>query len=183
MPSVHFQICPKFQFHKGTIRTLSPTADSTVRLYFNSIKVRLELLLLLPLLPCLPYFNSIKVRLEQTTQTVVNKQQRFQFHKGTIRTSYAGQPALHNSHFNSIKVRLELQYFFFSIIYLVDFNSIKVRLEPDGTTYDYSLRKFQFHKVTIRTICQCANASRLRYFNSIKVRLEPLSYKLLKLLG
>ena len=55
--------------------------------YFNSIKVRLEQIVLNATQRRLTYFNSIKVRLEQ-------------------RTAY--QDTLVPTHFNSIKVRLEL---------------------------------------------------------------------------
>ena len=55
----------KFQFHKGTIRTV----------------------VLKPVLPSALDFNSIKVRLEQNRPNNNTAAQRvFQFHKGTIRT-------------------------------------------------------------------------------------------------
>ena len=54
----------------------------------------------------------------------------FQFHKGAIRTSYATSAGSANSDFNSIKVRLELEY---SRLPLDRFNG------------------FQFHKGAIRT--------------------------------
>ena len=54
-------------------------------------------------------FNSIKVRLEQALQKWKEVSLRFQFHKGTIRTSQKqGELAVQNKYFNSIKVRLEL---------------------------------------------------------------------------
>ena len=37
------------------------------------------------------------------------------------------------------------------------------------------LRKFQFHKGTIKPIAGSTNASNAVYFNSIKVRLNPSS--------
>ena len=54
----------RFQFHKGTIRTVCKTTAPPSLLYFNSIKVRLELVKLLK-----HYLSRL-----------------FQFHKGTIRT-------------------------------------------------------------------------------------------------
>ena len=54
----------KFQFHKGTIRTL-------LELH-NLFKV--------------PHFNSIKVRLELLVVLLLTRFALFQFHKGTIRT-------------------------------------------------------------------------------------------------
>ena len=60
------QISLQFQFHKGTIRTVRWQREPLVSLYFNSIKVRLELEII------------IKVVIYAL----------FQFHKGTIRTIY-----------------------------------------------------------------------------------------------
>ena len=54
----------------------------------------------------------------------------FQFHKGTIRTQEVGDTYIENSHFNSIKVRLELNRLINAIV----------------------SREFQFHKGTIRTV-------------------------------
>ena len=55
-------------------------------MYFNSIKVQLELCLLSLLICQLRNFNSIKVQLElkyEVSKLIVSP---FQFHKGTIRT-------------------------------------------------------------------------------------------------
>ena len=77
-----------FQFHKGAIRTRLCRAAKLLMSYFNSIKVRLELLVPLFLLPALFYFNSIKVRLEPEYSSQANAYKvLFQFHKGAIRTS------------------------------------------------------------------------------------------------
>ena len=83
------QICrgfASFQFHKGAIRTLA--GDFVWPMYenFNSIKVRLELLLLLLLMKRLLHFNSIKVRLEPGSVPSTSMSNSFQFHKGAIRT-------------------------------------------------------------------------------------------------
>ena len=57
----------------------------------------------------LPYFNSIKVRLEHKMREYSNFYAAlFQFHKGAIRTLNNDKTPVCNSHFNSIKVRLEL---------------------------------------------------------------------------
>ena len=56
----------QFQFHKGTIRTL--------------LNLEKELL-------NLSHFNSIKVRLERLLIIFIQLMLLFQFHKGTIRTS------------------------------------------------------------------------------------------------
>ena len=42
-----FILQSKFQFHKGTIRTAFNGEDNTDPIYFNSIKVQLELLILI----------------------------------------------------------------------------------------------------------------------------------------
>ena len=54
----------KFQFHKGTIRTVRRLLYQYWRLNFNSIKVRLELDIVVRQRKELYDFNSIKVRLE-----------------------------------------------------------------------------------------------------------------------
>ena len=78
---------PPFQFHKGTIRTGKIIKFNGLRLHFNSIKVRLELRLAAFSLLHLHYFNSIKVRLELRYFVVGEYGTKFQFHKGTIRTT------------------------------------------------------------------------------------------------
>ena len=77
----------------------------------------------------------------------------FQFHKGTFRTIGLTLPGTTQVHFNSIKVRLELQLNFF---------------------FSYPFPQFQFHKGTIRTICAMRLEILVVNFNSIKVRLEHL---------
>ena len=56
------------------------------------------------------YFNSIKVRLEPYPLPLMQRYDfLFQFHKGAIRTPWVlMQSSLVIPHFNSIKVRLEL---------------------------------------------------------------------------
>ena len=61
------------------------TDSANVR-YFNSIKVRLELFALISYVLGIIDFNSIKVRLEQILNSICSVEFRFQFHKGTIRT-------------------------------------------------------------------------------------------------
>ena len=55
-----------FQFHKGTIRTNKDKARRLLDWNFNSIKVRLELPMILSLYRQTANFNSIKVRLEHS---------------------------------------------------------------------------------------------------------------------
>ena len=77
-----------FQFHKGTIRTSVFARFSRVLDYFNSIKVRLELTVLLVIFMQIFNFNSIKVRLEHRHDLLNSSSvTAFQFHKGTIRTA------------------------------------------------------------------------------------------------
>ena len=140
-----------FQFHKGTIRTCEPEGLEAIILNFNSIKVRLELLLLLWILIVSLNFNSIKVRLElflyllfmnrfnnfnsikvrleplQKYKEIQNS--KFQFHKGTIRTVVRFLRQLLLINFNSIKVRLERKICRTNKHNFTNFNSIKVRLE------------------------------------------------------
>ena len=97
--------------------------------YFNSIKVRLELIMMfsrsiltlfqfhkgairtalpIDILPSIKYFNSIKVRLELLNflrHDVIKT--KFQFHKGAIRTHHHYSLSSWLGYFNSIKVRLE----------------------------------------------------------------------------
>ena len=76
----------------------------------------------------------------------------FQFHKGTIRTLITLSSDVVISHFNSIKVRLELSILAISLQHHMNFNSIKVRLELiSRLSISNSLLLFQFHKGTIRT--------------------------------
>ena len=56
--------------------------------YFNSIKVRLELEQSKVGRLYNTYFNSIKVRLELSEECLRQSIRIFQFHKGTIRTTF-----------------------------------------------------------------------------------------------
>ena len=104
----------------------------SVFVYFNSIKVQLELRVpFFSLLP-LPHFNSIKVQLEPSSQHRRSANPSFQFHKGTIRT-YCTQ---------SLSVLITLFQFHKGTIRTDRFCSD--RLRSSG---------FQFHKGTIRTWC------------------------------
>ena len=77
-------------------------------LHFNSIKVRLELVMVKLIIRLLLYFNSIKVRLEPSVRKLnLRENQVFQFHKGAIRTFLMTRATCGLADFNSIKVRLE----------------------------------------------------------------------------
>ena len=121
---------PGFQFHKGTIRTVLLLPIHSVLLYFNSIKVRLELKKDIATLTKEWHFNSIKVRLER---------------KSLLRLIGMA------TNFNSIKVRLERKSLLRLIGMATNFNSIKVRLELLCGLLTLQTIEFQFHKGTIRT--------------------------------
>ena len=74
----------------------------------------------------------------------------FQFHKGTIKPYVKASVMLLNSHFNSIKVRLN----------------------PSVRLYSYARELFQFHKGTIKPKVFFNGQYRYSDFNSIKVRLN-----------
>ena len=75
---------------------------------------------------------------------------KFQFHKGTIRTTASDTRLLQYADFNSIKVQLE-------------------QVAEDGEKHDDI---FQFHKGTIRTPEKKQKRLVFFNFNSIKVQLE-----------
>ena len=96
-------------------------------------------------------FNSIKVQLELKFINQHPLAQKFQFHKGTIRTD-SSQTGNHVSkNFNSIKVQLELLKLLPIRFSMRHFNSIKVQLEQNIRSLLRDLDEFQFHKGTIRT--------------------------------
>ena len=118
------------------------------------------------------YFNSIKVRLELDVRQEPITFNEFQFHKGTIRTGMNGKVICQDTHFNSIKVRLERKNnIITSSAILFQFHKGTIR------TFLISAKNrlqspFQFHKGTIRTRRWYHTGEFLFHFNSIKVRLE-----------
>ena len=121
----------QFQFHKGTIRTLSENQRPITEVLFQFHKGTIRTSKKPITSAILKCFNSIKVRLEQLGRKVVEFVVRFQFHKGTIRT---GDLVLSGTSVGS-------------------FNSIKVRLERFPTSVScVCVQQFQFHKGTIRTL-------------------------------
>ena len=60
----------RFQFHKGTIRTIHKPLLILQQIYFNSIKVRLERVGAQKATVEIQYFNSIKVRLERELDNI-----------------------------------------------------------------------------------------------------------------
>ena len=73
---------------------------------FNSIKVRLKHHHRFTIL-IHHHFNSIKVRLKPMKASDMLRNNKFQFHKGTIKTTYPSHPTESQTNFNSIKVRLK----------------------------------------------------------------------------
>ena len=118
---------------------------------FNSIKVRLEHLLLKKPSTLSDYFNSIKVRLELPYASKVVAVVGFQFHKGAIRTRLDTSRNSRKKLFQFHKGAIRTIIIYISAIWLKHFNSIKVRLEPENGG---------------------AAKNGHYYFNSIKVRLE-----------
>ena len=97
----------RFQFHKGTIRTLLFIYCIFQFILFQFHKGTIRTIYALGLVAAL----------------------LFQFHKGTIRTFVEDKISKSFQYFNSIKVRLERLRLTLVHLSLVDFNSIKVRLE------------------------------------------------------
>ena len=83
MPCVPIRL---FQFHKGTIKTLTDSVPISKESYFNSIKVRLKHE------PSAYNVDSLLFQFHKGTiktivgQGIANAAQTFQFHKGTIKT-------------------------------------------------------------------------------------------------
>ena len=77
---------PQFQFHKGTIRTKQKNRKNLADNYFNSIKVRLEPIVLLIIADYrLFQFHKGTIRTPDRLISAISSH-IFQFHKGTIRT-------------------------------------------------------------------------------------------------
>ena len=98
------------------------------------------------------YFNSIKVRLEHVILMWIFVAARFQFHKGAIRTPYPSKLRKSYVNFNSIKVRLELRPERAKALTTPEFQFHKgaIRTKFSGSTHR-SVPLFQFHKGAIRT--------------------------------
>ena len=120
-------------------------------LYFNSIKVQLELPMLKRALVKKTDFNSIKVQLEP---------------------AHGQGDACQECHFNSIKVQLELGIGGLTQWVFNEFQFHKGTIRTYYNIYQFRHIKFQFHKGTIRTIQRCFLSLFEIYFNSIKVQLE-----------
>ena len=119
----------QFQFHKGSINTISPRAAFEENISFNSIKVRLIQSFHAYAKEHGLGFNSIKVRLIPPPTDILVRGYEFQFHKGSINTTAFAYSSRLNACFNSIKVRL-IHVLRENQVATDRFNSIKVRLIP-----------------------------------------------------
>ena len=95
-----------FQFHKGTIKTISIFIKSTTKPKFQFHKGTIKTATANYLPINCQYFNSIKVQLRLMSLFVNLFVPLFQFHKGTIKTSIAFRLLSLIAYFNSIKVQL-----------------------------------------------------------------------------
>ena len=124
--------CPIFQFHYGSIGSLSWTATMIQTLNnFNSTMVRLEVLMLSMTWTAITYFNSTMVRLEAFSilaQAIAAN--AFQFHYGSIGRRRGKIKMLKSSpfqfHYGSIGSQARQRFLFSE---RTDFNSTMVRLE------------------------------------------------------
>ena len=78
-----------FQFHKGTIRTVDAVDFLASLCLFQFHKGTIRTIVVFRYWIMLIYFNSIKVRLELFGVWQEIGRLSFQFHKGTIRTQYS----------------------------------------------------------------------------------------------
>ena len=84
---MNFLIFLQFQFHKGTIKTWSGTANDDKLLIFQFHKGTIKTTHQHENYTFEVNFNSIKVRLKQVQHEPTLLDDKFQFHKGTIKTS------------------------------------------------------------------------------------------------
>ena len=96
-------------------------------------------------------FNSIKVRLEQLLVKFTDSTFKFQFHKGAIRTFVTLWELSNNPLFQFHKGAIRTVCLLLQLILHTNFNSIKVRLELVRECGLHHLSVFQFHKGAIRT--------------------------------
>ena len=146
-----FLCLAKFQFHKGTIRTSMLLHSDFYLLYFNSIKVRLELNIISR------KKSSRKFQFHKGTIRTISLfclfpwWLPFQFHKGTIRTVNSATGVFSVAKFQFHKGTIRTLHQLAKGLLIDDFNSIKVRLELRWSTSSCIRSIFQFHKGTIRT--------------------------------
>ena len=75
-----------FQFHYGTIKSRLIDSSTGCIVYFNSTMVRLKVHERIITGFFTAYFNSTMVRLKETAEQKLEKETRFQFHYGTIKS-------------------------------------------------------------------------------------------------
>ena len=82
----------RFQFHKGTIKTLCSSLYRRWQFEFQFHKGTIKTPAAVDVVVFLASFNSIKVRLRQNERMEkCRRSHMFQFHKGTIKTVGAGK--------------------------------------------------------------------------------------------
>ena len=118
-----------FQFHYGTIRSMILFLFAFTRTYFNSTMVRLEVSSASLAASSCSYFNSTMVRLEVSRFLLKSRPILFQFHYGTIRSSFSCSEEEASLDFNSTMVRLEVSAIMHRLRRFWYFNSTMVRLE------------------------------------------------------
>ena len=127
--------CLWFQFHKGTIRTAIGLAISAIATLFQFHKGTIRTVRWHLTKDCLAYFNSIKVRLELIgSSSGYVGYNEFQFHKGTIRTFCLSPDEPDEPEFQFHKGTIRTCRVKNGKCYWRDFNSIKVRLERKWRT-------------------------------------------------
>ena len=122
----------EFQFHKGAIRTYIRHVPRLHRSPFQFHKGAIRTYLRRNGRKGKIYFNSIKVRLELGTHQRCTPFRLFQFHKGAIRTCHQVARELSKEQFQFHKGAIRTQLPIHLTLLVLNFNSIKVRLEPEG---------------------------------------------------
>ena len=98
------------------------------------------------------YFNSIKVRLKlNRVHGSIGGDYLFQFHKGTIKTSFTLYSNTYGAKFQFHKGTIKTNVNGSNECKICNFNSIKVRLKLDINPQINQSLSFQFHKGTIKT--------------------------------
>ena len=166
----------QFQFHSGSIKRPPGTAHKkTTWPRFNSIVVRLKVVLRMPWRTSRSGFNSIVVRLKAPLCFIgKSSSATFQFHSGSIKRSKcltqqrwvrgfnsivvrlkertAPTDRQSDSCFNSIVVRLKGSRWLRSTKHNRSFNSIVVRLkETMRRAWRHPSKQFQFHSGSIKS--------------------------------
>ena len=121
-------------------------------LNFNSIKVRLKLLISWKFVLIVPYFNSIKVRLKLCVLGFYLKCGN-NFNSIKVRLKQKRPPSKEPpaANFNSIKVRLKLiKVLIYALTLIFQFHKGTIKTDLSHR-HMFTAKVFQFHKGTIKT--------------------------------